>query len=79
MVGEQAPFVPIPTPIANVLRDKYKYSINQTGIDRAVEEASKVRNAADSAFKAAQPSTIVPMTPPASSTPSAPAPNAPAP
>jgi len=79
MVAEQAPFVPVPTPIANVLRDKYKYSINQTGIDRAVEEAAKVRNAADSAFRAAQPSTIVPMTPPASSTPKAPAPSAPAP
>ncbi|HEU4746897.1 MAG TPA: peptidylprolyl isomerase [Gemmatimonadaceae bacterium] len=69
MVSEQAPFVPVPTPIANVLREKYKYSFNQTGFDRAVEEASKVRNAADSAMRAAQPSTIVPMAPPASSTP----------
>ena len=74
MVQEQAPFVPIPTPIANVLREKYKYSMNQTGIDRAVEEAAKVRNTADSTFKAAQPSTVVPMAPPASTTPSAPAP-----
>ena len=70
MVSEQAPFVPVPTPIANILREKYKYSFNQTGIDRAVEEASKVRNAADSAFRAAQPSTIVPMSPPVTSTPS---------
>jgi len=70
MVSEQAPFVPVPTPIANVLRQKYKYSFNQTGFDRAVEEAAKVRNTADSVMRAGQPSTIVPMAPPASSTPS---------
>lgn len=70
MVSEQAPFIPVPTPIANVLREKYKYSFNQTGFDRAVEEASKVRNAADSAVKAGLPSTVVPMAPPVSSTPS---------
>jgi parvulin-like peptidyl-prolyl isomerase len=70
MVSEQAPFVPVPTPIANILREKYKYSFNETGIERAVQEAAKVRNSADSALRAAQPSTIVPMTPPASATPS---------
>jgi len=74
MVSEQAPFVPVPTPIANVLREKYKYSTNQAGIDRAVEEAAKIRNAADSTAKAGLPTTVVPMAPPASSTPSAPAP-----
>lgn len=75
MVSEQAPFVPVPTPIANVLRQKYKYSFNQTGFDRAVEEASKVRNSTDSVSRAAQPSTIVPMSPPpASTTPKAPTP-----
>jgi parvulin-like peptidyl-prolyl isomerase len=61
MVSEQAPFVPVPTPLANVLREKYEYSFNQAGFDRAVEEASKVRNAADSAAKAALPSTAVPL------------------
>ncbi|MDQ3673144.1 MAG: hypothetical protein M3365_02070, partial [Gemmatimonadota bacterium] len=70
MVSEQAPFVPVPTPIANILRQEYKYSFNQTGFDRAVEEATKVRNAADSVVRAGQPTSIVPMTPPASSTPS---------
>ena len=70
MVSEQAPFVPVPTPIANVLREKYKYSFNQTGFDRAVEEASNVRKAADSAVKASLPTTVVPMAPPVSSTPS---------
>jgi hypothetical protein len=77
MVSEQAPFVPVPTPLANVLRKKYDYSFNQAGFDRAVEEASKVRNATDSAAKAGLPSTAVPLSPapgPASSTPPAPKP-----
>jgi len=69
MVSEQAPFVPVPTPIANLLRQKYKYTFHQTGFDRAVEEAAKVRNAADSAVRASQPSTVVPLAPPVSSTP----------
>ena len=69
MVSEQAPFVPVPTPVANTLREEFKHSFNETGIERAVEEATKVRNSADSAMRAAQPTTIVPMTPPVSSTP----------
>ncbi|MFN2636055.1 MAG: peptidylprolyl isomerase [Gemmatimonadaceae bacterium] len=74
MVQEQAPFVSVPTPLANVLRDKYKYSFNDAGFDRAVEEASKIRNSADSAKTAQQPATAVPLGPPpatASSTPPA--------
>ena len=71
MVSEQAPFVPVPTPVANVLRRKYDFSFNQTGFDRAVEEATKVRATADSVRRVALPSSVVPMTPPpaASSTP----------
>ncbi len=61
MVSEQAPFVPVPTPLANILREKHKYSFNEVGFDRAVEEASRVRNAADSARTAGQPSTAVPL------------------
>ena len=78
MVQEQAPFVPVPTPLSNIVREKYKYSLNDAGFDRAVEEASKIRNSADSARTAAQPRTAVPLgmppapapTPGASSTPS---------
>lgn len=75
MVQEQAPFVPVPTPLSNILREKYKYSFNDAGFDRAVQEAAKIRNTADSTRRAGQPSSAVPLgrpvTPPAaSSTPS---------
>lgn len=72
MVAEQAPFVPVPTPIANALRKKYDYAFNEAGFDRAVEEANKVRAAADSVRRVGQPATVVPMTPAptGSSTPS---------
>ena len=71
MVQEQAPFVPIPTPLANILRSKYKYSFNDPGFDRAVEEASKIRNSADSARTAGQPATAVPLGPAPSQAPPA--------
>jgi len=71
MLSEQAPFVPVPTPLSNILRTKYKYSFNDAGFDRAVEEASKIRNSADSARTARQPSTAVPLgNPPPPVTPS---------
>jgi hypothetical protein len=78
MLQEQAPFVPIQTAVSNVLRRKYKYSFNDTGLDRMVQEASKIRSSADSARTAGQPRTAVPFGPqrppaspasPASSTP----------
>jgi hypothetical protein len=74
MLQEQAPFVPVPTPLSNVLRSKYKYAFNDAGFDRAVQEAAKIRSSADSARTAGQPQTAVPLgpsTPPsaASSTP----------
>jgi peptidyl-prolyl cis-trans isomerase D len=71
MVQEQAPFVPVPTPLANILREKYKYSFNDAGFDRAVEEASKIRNSADSARTSQQPATAVPLGPPPSAAPPA--------
>jgi hypothetical protein len=70
MIAQAAPFVAIPTPVANVLRQKFGYSFNDAGFDRAVEQASKVRNTADSAHSAGQPQTAVPInpaTPPAAS------------
>ena len=63
MVGEAAPFVSVPTPLANVLRQKYSYSFNDAGFDRAVEQAAKIRNSADSARSAGQPATAVPLNP----------------
>jgi parvulin-like peptidyl-prolyl isomerase len=71
MVQEQAPFVPVPTPLANIMRGKFKYSLNDAGFDRAVEEASKIRNSADSARTSQQPATAVPLGPPPSAAPPA--------
>src|SRR3954469_1684139 len=73
MVQEQAPFVSVPTPLSNVLRAKYKYSFNDAGLDRSVQEAAKIRSSADSARTSRQPQSAVPLNPaapPASSTPS---------
>ncbi|HET6760849.1 MAG TPA: peptidylprolyl isomerase [Gemmatimonadaceae bacterium] len=75
MVQEQAPFVPVPTPVSNILRSKYEYSFNDAGFDRAVQEAARIRSSADSARTAGQPPTAVPLNPaapgraPASTTP----------
>jgi hypothetical protein len=74
MVQEQAPFVSVPTPLSNVLRAKYKYSFNDAGLDRSVQEAARIRSSADSSRTAQQPQSAVPLNPagppPASSTPS---------
>jgi len=71
MVQEQAPFVPVPTPLSNILREKYKYSFNDAGFDRAVQEAAKIRSSADSARSAGQPSSAVPLGPQVVPAPSA--------
>jgi PPIC-type peptidyl-prolyl cis-trans isomerase-like protein len=74
MVQEQAPFVSVPTPLSNVVRSKFKYSFNDAGLDRSVQEAARIRSSADSARSAGQPATAVPLNPavtPASSTPPA--------
>lgn len=61
MVQEQAPFVQVPTPLSNVLRERFKYSFNDAGFDRVVQEGAKIRSSADSARSASQPSTAVPL------------------
>ena len=53
MVSEQAAFVAVPTPLANVLRNEVRVRRSTTaGFDRAVQEATKIRNTADSVRKA---------------------------
>ena len=70
LVQEKTPFVAVPTPVANVLRMKFSYAFNDPGFDRAVEQASKIRNSADSARSAGQPPSAIPLTPtPAPSSP----------
>jgi len=75
LVQQQARFVAVPTPVAHVLRGKYSYSFNDSGFDRGVEQASKIRNSADSARSVSQPPTAIPLNPAvppsASSTPPA--------
>jgi hypothetical protein len=61
ILGGQAQPVPIPQPIATVLRAKYEWSINPAGIDRAVERAQKIRTTADSTRAANQPKSQVPL------------------
>ena len=63
LLQEQAAFVSVPTPLSNILREKYKYSFNDAGFDRAVQEAAKIRSSADSAHSAQQPPTAVPLNP----------------
>jgi len=63
MVQEQAAFVSVPTPLSKILREKYRYSFNDAGFDRAVQEAAKIRSSADSAHSAQQPPTAVPLNP----------------
>jgi hypothetical protein len=63
MVQERAPFVAVGTQLSNALRQKYKYSFNDAGFDRAVQEAAKIRSSADSARSAQQPPTAVPLNP----------------
>jgi parvulin-like peptidyl-prolyl isomerase len=60
MAGQAQP-IPVPAPLQIVLMDKYDASVNQAGIDRAVETATKVRASADSAKAAQQPQSAVPL------------------
>jgi parvulin-like peptidyl-prolyl isomerase len=63
MVQEQAPFVPVPTPLSNILREKFKYAFNDAGFDRVVQEAARIRSSADSSRTRSQPPTAVPLGP----------------
>jgi parvulin-like peptidyl-prolyl isomerase len=63
MVQEQAPFVSVPTPLSNILREKFKYAFNDAGFDRVVQEAARIRSSTDSARTRSQPPTAVPLGP----------------
>ncbi len=81
MAGTVQP-LPIPAPLQIVLMDKYTAKVNAAGVDRAVEKAIQVRATADSARKADQPASQVPLpgaVPPGAQAPGAQAPGAPAP
>ena len=60
MAGLAQPMT-VPLPLKKILDAKYEASVNDAGLDRAVERAKKVRASADSARTAAQPKSQVPM------------------
>ena len=61
LTQQKAPFVEVPAPISAAVRSKYEYTLNDQGLDRALERAAQVRTSADSARAAGQPSTAVPL------------------
>lgn len=71
LLKNEAQFIQIPAALTQALREKYDAKVNDAGLERALEQAKKVRQAADSATAAAQPPTAVPMpgAAPAPSTP----------
>lgn len=69
MAGRAQP-LSVPSPVKNVLMAKFKAKLYQTGIDRGVERAKKLRASEDSTRAAQQPSSQVPLpTPPADTAP----------
>jgi peptidyl-prolyl cis-trans isomerase D len=79
ILAGQAQPVPVPQPLATVLRSKYESSINSAGVDRSVERAQKIRATADSSRAANQPKSQVPLPGAAPSQAQPPAGKAPAP
>jgi len=61
MLAGQAQVINAPAPLKKLLDAKYESSVNQAGIDRAVERAQKVRASADSAKAANQPRSQIPI------------------
>jgi hypothetical protein len=71
LVNDQAPFVQVPSPVVSVLKKKYSHSINDSGLDRAVEQAEKIRAGPQPGTQTPTTSSAVPLggVPAASSTP----------
>ncbi len=61
LMNQRAQYIPIAAPISHVLRKKYDWEVSTAGIDRAMEQAQKIRNRADSAAAVAAPPSTVPM------------------
>jgi len=85
MMAGQAQPISFPTPLKRMLEAKYPSSTNAAGLDRALEQAQRVRAKADSVKAANQPKSQVPLPgmgapsgpPPASATPPATTPKKP--
>ncbi len=61
LMAQEARFVDVPQPVASVLRDKYDWKVNNAGLERAIENATKLRAAADSAKEKNRPASEVPL------------------
>lgn len=48
LVKNEAQFIDVPYPVARALQHKYEFSVNDVGLDKAVERAKSVRATADS-------------------------------
>ena len=63
VLKQQAQFVQVPKPLEEALRLKYDTKVNDAGLDRALERATKVRATLDSTKAASQPPSQVPLPP----------------
>lgn len=74
LVKNEVGYADIAYPVARSLEKKYKFSVNDAGLDKALEKAKSVRGSADS-LKAKQgpptPGAAAPATPPAATPPAA--------
>lgn len=61
LTQQRAQFIEVPAPIESALRNKYEYTLNEQGLDRALERAAQVRASTDSARTSGQPATAVPL------------------
>jgi peptidyl-prolyl cis-trans isomerase D len=61
MMAGQAQPISAPLPLKKMLDKKYEASVNQQGIDRALERATRLRASADSAKGANQPKSAIPL------------------
>jgi hypothetical protein len=61
LMAQEARFVDVPQPVATVLRDKYDWKVNNAGLERAIQNATKARAAADSAKEKNRPASEVPL------------------
>ncbi|HEY9450777.1 MAG TPA: peptidylprolyl isomerase [Gemmatimonadaceae bacterium] len=68
LMTQEARFVDVPQPVASVLREKYDWKVNAAGLERAIEQATAARAAADSAKAKNRPATEVPLGAPKTST-----------
>lgn len=61
LIAGKRQYVRVPDEIAALLRSKYEWKVVPQGIDRALERAQKTRASSDSATRANQPQSAVPL------------------